>query len=875
MTLRHPRSAWLGYAFAVLATLVAAGLRLPLHGLLGTSLPFLTFFAAIAASAWFGGLGPGLLATALGGFFSFWYLLSPERAFRLDDPGEALGLVLYVLVGAGISALFEALHVAQRRLERQKEELRVTLQSIGDGVIVTDEQGRVAVLNPVAESLTGWTQAEAAGRPLGEIFHIVHEDTRARVENPAARALDEGTVVGLANHTVLVARDGTERPIDDSAAPIRDMDGTVTGAILVFRDVSERRRIEEEFRRQARDFADLFDNANVGLHFVGPDGTILRVNRHELELLGYQKEEYVGRNIADFHVDPGNIADILTRLGAGETLHDWSARMRCKDGSTRDVLISSSVLWEDGRFLHTRCFTLDVTDRVRAEAALKESEERFRTLADNISTLAWTADTLGWADWYNRRWYEFTGRTFEEMKDRGWESLHHPDHLERVSQGLAKALEAGVPWEDTFPLRGRDGQYRWFLSRAVPIRDENGRITRWFGTNTDVTERIEMEAALRENDRRKDEFLATLAHELRNPLAPIRNSLALLRQPGAGPAEVNEARDIMDRQIGLMVRLIDDLLDLSRITRGTLELRRHRVELASVIHQAIETIRPLVDCARHELEVDLPAEPVHVDGDPMRLAQVFSNLLNNACKFTEPGGHITLKAARDGADVVVSVGDDGMGIPPDKLQTIFEMFAQLDRTLERSQSGLGIGLTIVKRIVEMHGGSIQVHSDGPGKGTTFHLRLPILVEAAETALPRDVPAPSRTAGRRVLVVDDNRDSADSLAMLLRLGGNETHVAHDGAEALDSASRVQPDLILLDLGLPRVNGYEVCERIRREPWGRHVTIIALTGWGQEEDRRRSNEAGFDDHLVKPVEHGELMRLLDGGVARGRSDGNEAG
>jgi PAS domain S-box-containing protein len=649
----------------------------------------------------------------------------------------------------------------------------------------------------------------------------------------------------------------------------------VSGSILVFRDVSERRRAEAEFRRQAQDYADLFDNANVGLHFVGPDGTILRANRCELEMLGYAQDEYVGRPIAEFHSEPGAIADILARLSAGESLRDYSARMKRKDGSIRDVLISSSVQWDGDRFVHTRCFTLDVTDRVRAEAALKDSEERFRTLADNIAPLAWTADTLGWATWYNRRWYEYTGASEEEMRDRGWESLHHPDHLQRVSRGLASALEAGVPWEDTFPLRGKDGQYRWFLSRAVPIRDDQGRIIRWFGTNTDVTDRIEMEAALRENDRRKDEFLATLAHELRNPLAPIRNSLALMRQPGASPSEVAEARDIMERQLGLMVRLIDDLLDLSRITRGTLELRRHRVELGSIIQQAIETVRPLVECASHHLQVNLPSRPVYVDGDPMRLAQVFSNLLNNACKFTPHGGHIRLQAEVEGAEVVVAVGDDGMGIPPDKVQTIFEMFAQLDRTLERSQGGLGIGLTIVKRIVDMHGGSIQVHSDGPGRGTTFHVRLPVLVEGAPPPTPgRDEVEPGRAAGRRILVVDDNRDSADSLAMLLRLEGNEAHVAHDGIEAVDAAARLRPDLILLDLGLPRMNGYSVCQRIRHEPWGREVTIVALTGWGQEEDRRRSTEAGFDGHLVKPVDHGELMRILAEGEAGG-GDGTGRG
>ncbi len=1654
-------------------------------------------------------------------------------------------------------------HQAQqlRVLERQRfdssvrelqEWFRVTLSSIGDAVVTTDTQGRVTFLNPVAQELTGWTHAEAQGKPLGMVFRIVNEQTRKPVENPVEKVLREGMIVGLANHTVLVAKNGSERPIDDSAAPIRSEAGEIIGVVLIFRDVTEQRRAEreirqsearksaivetaldcivtmdhegkvvefnpaaektfgyrradvigkeladfiippslrerhhrglahylatgegpvlgrrlelpalhadgtefpielaitriptdgpalftaymrdlseqqqaeqrrnarlavthalseaagiedgvggvlqafcenlgwdagifwrvdesgtalaflegwhrpevavqdfvttsslrtfvkgeglpgrvwasgkeawivdvvqdgnfprhaaaakgdlhsalacpvvvgdralgviefftkrlrepdtdllemlatvagnvgqflerktaeEQVRQSERELADFFENAIIGLHWVGVDGNILRANRADFALLGYSREEYVGRPIADFHADEDVICDILQRLQAGENLAEYPARLRCKDGAIKEVLIDSSVMFRDGKFVHTRCFTRDVTERKRAErelhdqqkrthtilesitdafcsldrdwrfvyinqqaeallgrsrgdllgknhweefpdtrgtdiernyrravaeqvavefeffsppddrwyelhaypspdglsvyfrdvsqrrraeeslldahrqledrvaertaelargnefletllenvqtgvvacdaagvltlfngvtralhglpeesmppdqwaaryrlyrpdgrtlmpkdevplyralqgervqdaemviatpgvpprtvltsgqafyddqgnklgavvsmqditarkhaedalqqshdelerrveertgelaranAALQESEEKLRLMADTIPQLAWMARPDGHIFWYNRRWYEYTGTAPEEMEGWGWQSVHHPDVLPKVLDRWKASIDSGKPFDMVFPLKGADGQFRPFLTRVNPLTNEGGQILYWFGTNTDVTElrearealadseerlrlaldaghmgvwdwnvrtgglkwsdsleplhgivpgtfrgtfdhfqelihpedRVAVNAAirhaldaagefyvefrnvwrngdvhwiagsgkvfpgddgqpirmigigldvtrrkraeqtarfladasaalaelvdfdstlqklsslavptfadwatvdlaeadgslrrvgvshvdpakvqlahevhrrfppdpaalqgvwnilrtgrseivsditdellvqsvegeellgimrqlglrsyigvpltvrgktlavitfinaesghrydhtdlavaedlasraaiaidnaqlyreLRDADQQKDEFLATLAHELRNPLAPIRNGLQVLRLSGGRGGMADEARSMMERQLSQMVRLVDDLLDMSRITRNNLELRKERVSLAAVVNSAVETSRPLMEQVGHRFSRSLPDVPVYLDADLTRLAQVFSNLLNNAAKYTEPGGHISLTADLSGADeVVVEVRDNGLGIPADALPRIFEMFSQVDRNMERAQGGLGIGLTLVRRLVELHGGTVEARSDGPGRGSQFVVRLPVAraTRPAETSPIDD--GLSETVKRRILVVDDNHDAAKSMGLMLDLMGNETHTVHDGLAAIQAAEEFRPDLILLDIGLPKLNGYDACRRIRQQPWANGMVIVALTGWGQDEDRRRSQEAGFDHHLVKPVDIADINRVL---------------
>jgi signal transduction histidine kinase/CheY-like chemotaxis protein len=402
---------------------------------------------------------------------------------------------------------------------------------------------------------------------------------------------------------------------------------------------------------------------------------------------------------------------------------------------------------------------------------------------------------------------------------------------------------------------------RWVKATYVPTHDAAGRTDGWVAVLMDTTSYHELEDALREADRRKVEFLAMLAHELRNPLAPIRNSLHILRLLIRDDPTADSAGEMMERQVGHMVRLVDDLMEVSRITRGNIELRKERLEVAAIVRRAVETSRPLIDGARHQLIIAVPSDPLTLEGDSVRLTQVIANLLNNAAKYTEAGGRIWLTIRRDGGSVLISVKDTGMGIAADVLPRIFEPFVQGERTTSQMQGGLGIGLTLVKRLVEMHGGSVEACSDGAGRGSEFVVRLPLVEDAAAVGVIERAGSTSTVlAARRVLVVDDNRDAAESMRVLLELLGAQVRVAYSGRDALDILADWPPAVVLLDIGMPGMDGHEVARRIRQQPRLDDVTLIALTGWGQDEDRRRSELAGFDYHLIKPADVRTLQTLL---------------
>jgi signal transduction histidine kinase/ActR/RegA family two-component response regulator len=407
-----------------------------------------------------------------------------------------------------------------------------------------------------------------------------------------------------------------------------------------------------------------------------------------------------------------------------------------------------------------------------------------------------------------------------------------------------------------------DGEGRdfWLLITAVPFRRANDDLIGAILVAQDITERKRTEETLRDADRRKDQFLATLAHELRNPLAPLRNGLEMMRLAGNNIGSVGQIRVMMERQLGQMVRLIDDLLDVSRISRGRIELRRERVELSQVVTDAVAATRPLIDQAGHELSISLPADPIYVDADLTRLSQVFSNLLNNAAKFTDQGGHIWLTVERRGDETVVAVRDSGIGIPADTLPGVFDLFTQEDRSLEKSRGGLGIGLSLVKQLVEMHNGRVDVSSEGHGKGSEFIVYLSIAEAWNGQQTANDGAEASHPAKYRILIADDNKDAATSLGMVLNIMGHDTQTAYDGFEALDMAAAFKPDIIVLDIGMPKLNGYDTARRIKVQPWGKNIVLVALTGWGQEEDRRQSQEAGFNFHLVKPLDLASLEKLL---------------
>ena len=409
-----------------------------------------------------------------------------------------------------------------------------------------------------------------------------------------------------------------------------------------------------------------------------------------------------------------------------------------------------------------------------------------------------------------------------------------------------------------FALTRKQGGWELIESSSLKIAKEE--LTR---LNEELEHRVEertneLEGALRS----RDEFLAMLAHELRNPLAPIRNAAQVIRLVGPADGHMTWARDVIDRQVHQLTRLVDDLLDVSRVTQGRVELHKEEIDLASVVAHAVETSRPAIDARRHTLIVELPKAPVYLEADLARLSQVVSNLLNNACKYMEEGGRIALTAEAEGREVRIRVRDEGIGIPQEMLPRVFELFTQLNRSLDRSEGGLGIGLALVRRLVELHGGSVGVHSDGLGLGSEFVVALPLL-RAASVPEDKSDEAPEQTGlafGRRILVADDNRDSAESLGMLLEIEGHEVCLAYDGQEALDQADRFGPEIILLDIGLPRMDGYEVAARLRRSPHHRDVLLVAVTGYGTDGDRKRSREAGFDHHLVKPVDPRALRDLI---------------
>jgi PAS domain S-box-containing protein len=496
-------------------------------------------------------------------------------------------------------------------------------------------------------------------------------------------------------------------------------------------------------------------------------------------------------------------------------------------------------------------------ERDQAEVLLRQSEEKFRTISHAAPAIVWVTDGSGMV-FINERWFELTGQTTEQALGQGWTACVHPDDGERLRPYRERCRHTGEPYEGEIRYRRRDGQYRWHAFRALPSHRADGTIGQWFGCSVDVHDARQAQEALKEADRRKDEFLATLAHELRNPLAPIRNALHLLKRRPLEDPTVIGARDMMDRQVTHMVRLIDDLLDVSRITQGKLQLRREPVDLAKVVEQALETARPHIT---QQLTVTLPSEPIRLDADPVRLSQVLSNLLNNAAKFTPKTGRITLGASLEGGAVVIRVRDTGVGIAPEQMPRLFQIFSQAGSPLERAKGGLGIGLSLARSLVELHDGTIEARSEGLERGSEFIVRLPVLrlPEPSELAASRSAGVYSG-AVRRVLVVDDVADSVDSLAALLRMDGNIVQTAADGLEAVRKAEAFKPDLVFLDLGLPNLNGFEACQLIRKQPWGRGVVIVALTGWGQDDDRRRTLGAGFDAHLVKPVQYETLRALL---------------
>jgi PAS domain S-box-containing protein len=792
-----------------------------------------------------------------------------DVAYRSAIFSSVLSAVLGLMAVAAflwlLRAHLKSLVSSAAAIYEQREWFRTTLGSIGDAVIATDMQGRITFQNSVAEALTGWTEDAARGQSLDRVFRIVNEETRRTVENPSTRALREGMVVGLANHTVLIAKDGKECAIDDSAAPIRNEHGEVAGVVLVFRDVGARRETERALQASEARKAAILRASLDAIITIDGEGKIVEFNPAAESLFGHSPAEAFGQELQQFIIPEGtrgSFAQELTPAPAASMGLPLNTRLefpaRRKDGSELFVELVVTRLEGSARPLFT-VFLRDITGQKQSHEKIARLLSNERQRSQLLGQVATASLTINSATSRESVLGVITSEACHIVGAKQAEVLFNDDKTQLPIPDGALAV----------PLIGRSGQP--FAHLVVGEKsggdfdaDDKAVLAQLALMAAVAFDNARLNEELRETGRHKDEFLATLAHELRNPLAPIRNALQVMRL-ARDDSEVMEASEtIIDRQVQQMVRLIDDLLDLSRISRGKIELRRERIDLADVLNSAIETSRPLIEESGHQLTVRLPSEPLPLDADLTRLAQVFLNLLNNSAKYTERGGQICLTAERAGDTVAVRVRDTGIGIPPQMLPRIFEMFTQVDRSLERAQGGLGIGLTLVRRLVEMHGGSVEAHSDGPGTGSEFIVRLPLVrdvtADSPRAAADDDAAVP---AGRRhrILVVDDNRDAANSLTTLLRMKGHDVRTAYDGLEAIDATFTHKPDVVLLDVGLPRLNGFDVARRIREGEHARNVVLIALTGWGHEEDRRRSKEAGFDHHMVKPADPVALDRVLE--------------
>jgi PAS domain S-box-containing protein len=855
-------------AYLVAAGLVAAATlaRSLLDPWLGDTLPYITFFPAIVAAAWFGRWGPSLFAVALSSISVAWFFIPPRNSLTISfqDTGVWLGLLVFLLVGALLSALSESLQRARQLALSRREWLRVALNSIGDAVIATDAHSAVLLMNPVAEELTGWTTAEARGRPLKEIFPIINERTRQPVDDPCGKVLSTGRIVGLANHTVLISRSGKERPIDDSAAPILDDAGEILGVVLVFRDATEMRRAQESAERLAA-IVEHSDDAIIGKDL---NGNITSWNAAAERLYGLTAQEAVGQPITVI-VPPDRQAELKTimeRLVRGERVEHLETIRLKKDGTRLDVSLTVSPIKNVyGEVIGASKIARDIGERKRIEEALRTSEARKTAFCRSALDCIISMDHEGRVLEFNPAAERTFGYREDEVVGKELASLIIPPAMrEQHRKGLARYLATGDG-----PVLNRRLEMTGVRSDGTELPVEL-TVTRILADDPplftahlrDITDRKQLENQLRqyiadlsEADRRKDEFLAMLAHELRNPLAAIGYSMQLL---STSPDQLTLATEITQRQVRQLTHLIDDLLDVSRITTNRIQLRKEPVDASVLVNRAVGSARPAIEERRHRLTVDVANQEMPVFADPTRIEQVIVNLLTNASKYTPEGGDISVNVYADNEHVVISVKDSGVGIPREMLSRVFELFMQVEPTLDRAQGGLGIGLTVVRHLTEMHGGTVSATSEGLGKGSEFSVHLPL--SSIGSTAPTPSGAPTIRSGLKVLVVEDNVDTAQTLSLLLQGMGCTTQEVHDGPSVMDAAKSFKPDAILLDIGLPGLDGYHIARLIRQTPELSNVRLIAITGYGQQQDRERSREAGFDEHLVKPVQFDSLVKTL---------------
>ncbi|MEO6746090.1 MAG: PAS domain S-box protein [Caldimonas sp.] len=790
-----------------------------------------------------------------------WTVASCSSMF--DPDGEFIGAL-------GMFTDITARKEVEAALSVSEEFNRAVLESSPDCVKVLDGEGRLLFMNANG---CGLMEIDDFGALRGQPWSVHWPSAGASLARDAVAKAARGEKAQF--QAFAPTAKGTPKWWDVIVVPAegwRHGDGAVR-LISVSRDITDRKAMEDAVRQNATLFSRLVEQAPMGMYVVDAEFRLQQVNALAAPVFA-TVDPLIGRDFAEimeilWGPEVGaRCAQIFRQtLATGERYVSKSFSERRFDLAAEQAFEweTQRVTWPDGRH-GVVCYFHEITARQRAERALREREEHLRLATEATGVGIWEWNVFSGRIRWDAQMFRIYGiaptpEGFVSYED--WSGCVLPEELAHQEELLQDTLRKLGKGSREFRIRRRDdGQCRSILSVETVHGDAQGQVQWIVGTNLDVTAQRQMEADLEIAARRKDEFLATLAHELRNPLAPVRNSLELMKRANGHAGLLEQARETMERQVAQMVRLIDDLLDVSRITRDKLSLKRERAELATVVRHAVETCQPHYERERQALRVALPSTPIYLHGDPARLAQLFGNLLNNASKYTPAGGCIELVAEAQGEEVVVTVRDNGIGIPADMLSRVFDLFTQVDASRDLSQGGLGIGLALAKRLTEMHGGTIAVRSEGRDRGSEFVVHLPVMKEGGD-------PGPAVTAAgatlpvtaRRILVVDDNQDSAESLAALLAHDGHDMLTAHDGLDAIEKAASFRPDVILLDIGLPKLNGYEACRRIRQQAGGRSILIIAQTGWGQDADRRAAEAAGFDAHLLKPADLSQLFTLIN--------------
>jgi len=722
-----------------------------------------------------------------------------------------------------------------------------------------DLEGRITFFNERAAELWGRRPNldDAAERYCGSLTLFTVEGVPVPHETSwTALALQTGNTYERRD-VVVLRPDGSRRHVLASVSPMYDDAGIVVGATSVLTDITD--QMQSELRRRERDAHDFFENGAIGVHWVDADGVVVRANQAQLDLLGHDSGALIGQPMRRFHESPEAFDDMLRRATAGETLRNHEMRLLASDGSVRHVLMTCDVVVNAGAFQHLRAFTVDVTKEKAAKLAMQASEANFRGFFNSVAVGAVQVGKNGKFMRVNDRYCEITGYSREELLTMGPLDLDHPDDREADKDRVTKFVSGADPFyrAEKRYIR-KDRRVTWVRVAANLLRDENPDSFHSAAIVEDISEHKLAEQALQDADRIKDEFIATLAHELRNPLAPMQTAIDVLRCQD--PEQTEWCHGVLERQVKHMTQLVADLLDISRITSNKLEIHPQPIDFSDVIQAAVESTRAILERCDQQLVIAMPARKLYLDADLVRLAQVFSNLLSNAAKFTEGPGTVRLTAEAVGNEITVTVADTGIGMPEEDLVRAFDKFYQGSRRPERSYGGLGVGLSLVRQLVELHGGTIEARSAGVDRGSEFVVRLPARAAAVSASRSRPAGFTQSTTARRVLVVDDNHDGAEAIARLLRVLGHEVEVVYDGLTAVQRATQFEPGVVLLDLGMPGLDGFHVCERLRAHIWKQRPFIVALTGWGRDGDMDRTKNAGFDAHLVKPVEATALVKLL---------------